>query len=178
MDKSVVLGLCGVARVGKTTTAELLKQRLKNQGHACVILAFAEPVKEIANYFGWDGKKDERGRKLLQQIGTDVGRNYNPSIWVDRWTQRATSFMQQGISVLTDDVRFQNEIHAIRSVGGLCLRLHPGCREIDGLVGELSGHKSEQPDQLHTDGVVNAEQTPDKVCDDILAVLENWYAKA
>lgn len=176
MEQAIILGLCGPAKVGKSTTAHLIKKKLFHEGYPCVILSFAEPVKEIAAYFGWDGRKDERGRKLLQQIGTDVGRTYNPDIWVNRWLQRATSFKEQGVSVLADDVRFANEAEAIRGIGGFCLRLDPGSRVIDGLSGELGQHVSENPNAVSVDGVIDASQSENNVCDAVLAALGGLYA--
>jgi len=96
-----VIGITGKAGAGKTYLADQLIQRANNQislhqwnskwavkmHHK--VLHFAEPVKEIAKTcFGWDGKKDERGRRLLQLIGTEVGRGYNPDIWVDKARNR------------------------------------------------------------------------------------------
>ena len=53
-----------------------------------VPFAFADDVKRIAyNYYDWDGKKNELGRKLLQDIGT-TGRNYNRDIWANKVIDR------------------------------------------------------------------------------------------
>ena len=70
-------------QVGKTTAADWLVAR-----HGFVKYALADPIKEIARTgFGWDGRKDARGRRLLQEIGT-VGRHYDPDLWLDRFAAR------------------------------------------------------------------------------------------
>ncbi len=80
-------------------------------------LAFADNIKTIAyDYFGWHGEKDERGRKLLQDIGTS-GRNYNEDIWVNhvnrllKWWASETADHQ--LAVVTD-IRYPNEIQRIK----------------------------------------------------------------
>lgn len=67
-------------QVGKTTCADYLVER-----HGYARYALADPIKEVArSYFGWDGAKDERGRRLLQQIGS-TGRAYDPALWLKRF---------------------------------------------------------------------------------------------
>jgi hypothetical protein len=69
------IAIGGRMQVGKTTAADRLVER-----HGFVKYALAGPIKEIARTgFGWDGQKDARGRRLLQEIGT-VGRNYAPDL--------------------------------------------------------------------------------------------------
>ena len=71
----------GRMQVGKTTAADRLVER-----HGFVKFALAAPIKDIAREdFGWDGRKDARGRRLLQEVGT-VGRNYRADMWLDRYT--------------------------------------------------------------------------------------------
>ena len=53
------------------------------------IISLAAPIKELAEeYFSWDGKKDKKGRRLLQVLGTEAGREYNENLWVDIAIQR------------------------------------------------------------------------------------------
>lgn len=162
MDKPMIVGLCGLAKVGKTTTARFVTHLLNETS---VVLSFATPVKDIALLFGWDGQKDQRGRKLLQQIGTDVGRTYDPDIWVNKLVDRAINHIRRGSFVVVDDVRFQNEIDAIRSMGGLVVLLDPGKRKLD-YSGEP--HESEQPYSLSVDHVVVTDKSPQEVAFDVV----------
>lgn len=137
-----ILGICGYARVGKTTTCAALLSQISDS----VIVPFADPVKQIASEcFGWDGVKDERGRRLLQLIGTEVGRSYNPNIWVDKWRLKVEKLLANNLTVLVDDVRFQNEIDCIHDMGGVVFRMRCLEREYK------YDHPSEMPTDLKVD---------------------------
>ncbi|HET6617196.1 MAG TPA: hypothetical protein VFH69_05245, partial [Gemmatimonadota bacterium] len=63
-QKPLRIAIGGRMQVGKTTAADRLVER-----HGFVKYALATPIKEIArSEFGWDGRKDPRGRRLLQEI--------------------------------------------------------------------------------------------------------------
>ena len=104
--------MSGKARSGKDTAAEVILEKYDG-----VPLAFANDIKTIAyDHYDWNGKKDELGRKLLQDIGT-TGRNYNRDIWVNdtidriQWWTRQSSGNQ--LAVVTD-TRYPNEIQQIK----------------------------------------------------------------
>ena len=79
-----VLLFAGSARHGKTTACEIVKAKLEAHKRRVLIINYADYLKFIAKeYFGWDGKKDEKGRTLLQWLGTDFVRNRYPTFWVD-----------------------------------------------------------------------------------------------
>lgn len=112
LAKPVVILVSGRAGVGKSTFARIAKEELYKRGYSVDIMAFAQGVKDCARqFFKWDGSKDERGRKLLQLIGTEVGRWYNPNIWVEYLKDH----IKTGVLGLTSDViiiddwRFINE---------------------------------------------------------------------
>lgn len=162
MDKPFIIGLCGYAQVGKTTTAMALSTLAEISNRGSQIISFADPVKRIARMFGWNGEKDEKGRRLLQQIGTEVGRSYNPDIWVKMWECEAAELISLKVSVIADDVRFQNEIDCIQSLGGKVFRLVSRSRGIR-LI-----HASEQPDSLKVDYDVPSDDTPENVAKQVL----------
>jgi adenylylsulfate kinase-like enzyme len=57
MNSKIVL-LSGTAESGKTTVANMLKERLEEDGKKCLIINFSDYLKFIAKaYFGWDGGK-------------------------------------------------------------------------------------------------------------------------
>lgn len=96
-------------QVGKTTAADHLVER-----HGFVKYALADPIKEIAaRGFGWDGLKDDRGRRLLQEVG-DVGRHYDPDLWLDRFAARLES--DRPLRTVVDDVRLEREVTYLRSL--------------------------------------------------------------
>ena len=115
----------GSAYSGKTTAANILVEMMANHNFEFVIIPFAKPLKDLArDYFGWDGKKDERGRRLLQTLGTEVGRKYDNDIWVKKWKLCAQSNFDAKRGVIVDDCRFDNELDAVRSFGGKVIRIH------------------------------------------------------
>jgi len=110
--KTVVILISGKAGSGKTTVANMLKTRLDGfEGITTFRYSLASPIKFMAKaYFGWDGEKDDRGRKLLQDVGK-VGREYDINIWVRHLLQQMDK--QAGLLpfnfVVVDDWRFENE---------------------------------------------------------------------
>lgn len=142
VERGFVVGFCGAAQVGKTTTAQAVRERIRGPS---VILPFAAPLKQLArDYFGWDGTKDARGRQLLQMLGTDVGRWWDENFWVKKWAGEADGLCSRGTSILVDDVRFQNEVDAIHSLGGFVVHLSHPTRGLSGLIGsDLALHASE-----------------------------------
>ena len=63
----------GKAEHGKTTASEILKKQLEELGYKVVITRYAYYLKDLATrYCGWNGQKDNGGRELLQQLGTDI----------------------------------------------------------------------------------------------------------
>ena len=79
-----VILVSGKAQNGKDTVAQIMATSLKSDGKHVLVTHYADLLKFICkNYFGWNGEKDEAGRRMLQYVGTDVIRNQNPSLWVD-----------------------------------------------------------------------------------------------
>ena len=58
--------LTGKAGCGKDTAYKIMK---KYANKSIKRYAFADPLKNIAYEAGWDGIKDEKGRKLLVSLG-------------------------------------------------------------------------------------------------------------
>ena len=61
-------------------------------------------------YYGWSGEKDEKGRELLQKLGTDLGRTNNPNVWVNCVKEIVKALQTEYDFVLIPDVRFPNEM--------------------------------------------------------------------
>lgn len=105
----------GKSTVGKIITSILQKQTDSKFGKV-LTMPFAEDVKRIAVEFNWDGKKDEKGRKLLQNVG-GIGREYDVNIWVRKvWNKMIPVLFEQPNNVLIcDDWRFPNEYEFLKS---------------------------------------------------------------
>lgn len=57
------IGLIGLAGSGKDTAAKALMKLGYRR------LAFADELKSLAFYFGWDGEKDEDGEHFCKSLG-------------------------------------------------------------------------------------------------------------
>lgn len=74
--------ISGKSASGKDTFANMLKEKYEAQNKKVLILHFADLVKFYAKqYWGWNGEKDEKGRALLQEIGTHIMRKYDDKYW-------------------------------------------------------------------------------------------------
>lgn len=137
-----LIGFCSPAMgSGKTTAARHLVD-----AHGFTRMAFATPLKAMtvamlqatgmpddevtARVFG-DRKEEPipavygmTSRQLQQLIGTEFGRDMiNPDIWVDLTMAAVRAALDQGKSVVIDDLRFKNEYEAIMAAGGECVRI-------------------------------------------------------
>lgn len=77
-EKSIIILVSGKAESGKDTACTYIYNELGLLRPRR--LAFAKPVKSFAALLGWDGKKDEKGRAMLQWLGDGI-RQFNPELW-------------------------------------------------------------------------------------------------
>ena len=57
------------------------RSALEADGNAVLVAHYGDLVKYVCKtFFGWDGEKDEKGRTLLQKVGTDAIRAALPEI--------------------------------------------------------------------------------------------------
>lgn len=124
-------------QVGKTTAADRLVER-----HGFVKYALAGPIKEIArSEFGWDGRKDARGRRLLQEIGT-VGRHYESDIWLERFAARLAA--EDPPRAVVDDLRLAREEEFLRRLGFVCVLITRAPRLVPDVAGgDTAAHETE-----------------------------------
>jgi hypothetical protein len=154
----MLIGLAGFAGAGKSTVAELLVRE-----HGFQERAFADPLKTgLAAFFGLSREQthgalkeqtDERWgvspRYLLQQLGTELLRDRlleaapdlapalgGGTLWVASF--RHWYEAKKGANVVVSDVRFQDEVDAIRALGGVVVL-------VDGVSAQAPmGHVSEK----------------------------------
>ncbi len=131
------ISLSGYAGSGKDAVADVLCSEF-----GFVRCSFAGPLKRIAReQFGWDGEKDDRGRRLLQVLGTEAGREYDPDIWVKHLLKEVAPS-----GCVVTDCRFPNELDALRGAGFTCLRVWRSG------VGPANAHPSETALDSHAGG--------------------------
>lgn len=140
-----VICISGKAGHGKDTAASLLKTALEDDGKTVLITHYADLLKYIcAAYFGWDGQKDEKGRGILQYVGTDVVRRKAPDFWVRFISNFLTLFDGEWDYVLIPDCRFPNEIDRLKADGFDVTSVRIRRPHYDnGLTEEQLGHPSE-----------------------------------
>jgi hypothetical protein len=108
----------GKAESGKDTCADIMRDILYEQGYRVLVVHNADLLKFICrNFFGWDGKKDQAGRELLQYVGTDRVRKQNPDYWIDFIVGVIDLFKSEFDWVIIPDTRFENEINRIKTAG-------------------------------------------------------------
>lgn len=140
-----VILISGKAQHGKDTTAGFLKEALEKQGQRVLICHYGDLVKYICkSFFGWNGKKDEAGRSLLQRVGTDVIRAQCEDYWVRFILEVLGFFPAEWDYVLVPDCRFPNEVHLPRFVSFNALHVRVVRPNFDnGLTEEQKNHPSE-----------------------------------
>jgi dephospho-CoA kinase len=98
--------ISGKALAGKSTTAKYLYEHLNLLTE---LAPLAQPIKdEAGDFFGWDGQKDERGRKLLQDIG-DAAINYDKYAFAKKVEDRVLNGVFMPYFVFIDDWRYPAE---------------------------------------------------------------------
>ena len=142
-----VVALTGAAGSGKSTAADYL---IRHHGYERV--KFADPLKDMMRAIGLSERyiegdlKEEptpwlRGktpRHAMQTLGTEWGRNcIGEDFWVFLWRMRCIDvIVGEDGRVVVDDCRFPNEAAAVRSLGGVIIKL-------EGRGGIAGAHASE-----------------------------------
>ena len=64
-------------------------------------------------------------RHIQQTLGTEWGRDcISPNVWLNMWKTKVKTSLQSGISVVCDDIRFPNEVEALKELGGVLICIH------------------------------------------------------
>ena len=157
-----IICISGRARHGKDTTASFLKEELETQGYKVLITHYADLLKYICKtFFNWDGVKDDKGRTLLQYVATDIVRAKEPNYWVNFLIGIFKLFESEWDYVLIADVRFPNEISALKDSGfNVSVVKIVRSNFNDGLTEAQRNHKSElSVDKIHPDILINNKST-------------------
>lgn len=130
MEGGIVIGISGFGGNGKTSVSDFFIQ-----AHGFKRVSFADPIRKMLMALGIEEddlrnpeKKNEPHPRLMgktpvqamETLGTAWGRDMiHPNLWVNH-------FMHSGQGrpfLICDDVRYANEVEAIRQMGGMNFKL-------------------------------------------------------
>ena len=175
----MIIGLSGYARSGKDSVAELL---VLNYGFKRV--AFADGIRQalvalnpligslrlndIVGEHGWEvAKSTEEVRRLLQVMGTEVGRKL---IHEDVWVWRLFNSINTDERIVIPDVRFPNEARMIEQNGGEVWRINRHNHK------PVNDHISEHAMDNHMfKRVVYNDGTLDDLADEVFMLMRHAF---
>lgn len=181
--RSAIVGMMGYAQSGKDTVAARLVA-----AHGFRRYAFADALKrvalgidpyvsvlddyrkvrlsEVVEQFGWEAaKRVPEVRRVLQHTGMTIRDQLGADTWVKEVTRL---FYAEDMPIVVTDVRFPNEVAAIRRKGGILVRVvRPG-------TGPVNAHASETAvDDIRPDWTF----TNDSTIPALHAAVDAWYAE-
>jgi cytidylate kinase len=131
----IIIGISGKIGSGKSTSADFLEKELISKGLRCQQLSFATRLKEtIATLcdtsnevqFTQDGKNtvDPILGKTYGELQQTLGEGLRNLLGWDIWIKLALDPQRDLDVVIIPDCRYKNEAQAIRSRGGLLVRIN------------------------------------------------------
>lgn len=156
-----IICITGKAQNGKSTAADILKELYESAELSTVMINYADYVKFVAyKHFNWNGEKDERGRSILQHVGTDLARQVNPDFWVNIVEMTVNTLFADADRIIIADCRFPNELeYWIRNEYNMTsLKIVRTGDFNDGMTEEQRNHPSETAlDDYPVDIIVEAQ---------------------
>lgn len=141
------IAITGKANSGKDTLSRMLVKETRivhNRYIYAKYMAFADPLKEMIrimfpdipkkNLYGSSKLRNEiipgafkdgnplTIRQLLIDLGTEVGRKYKESVWLDNFDSRFAE-VSPGNLVIVTDARFRNEFDHLKQLGFVMIKL-------------------------------------------------------
>lgn len=115
----IIIGLGNKARHGKNYAATQMALRCaQTYGKLATLYGFADSLKAHCRVAYGMRDKDA---PLLQMVGTELYRRMNPNIWVNVLIDTIREQAPE-VAIITD-VRFPNEADALKSLGGILVRV-------------------------------------------------------
>lgn len=143
--------ISGKAQHGKDTLGRAMKDHLESKGFKVLIAHYGDLLKYICKTFlDWNGKKDEAGRTLLQQVGTEVVRRQQPNFWVE-FIEKITKMMSDRWDyIIIPDARFPNEVYGLQKDDSVVIHI----RVVrDGFVSPLNEEQQHHLSETALDNV-------------------------
>lgn len=130
----MLIGLCGLARSGKDSFFNVIKENFEGNFHR---VAFADALKrelddlliKYTRISAFTEKEEEKEiiRPLLVTYGTHVRRKLNENCWIERVENNVKHHLKSGKFVFVTDVRYENELKWIHQMNGVSIYIEtPG----------------------------------------------------
>lgn len=123
-----IIGVSGLARSGKDSFYFLSRDKLSNKGIKSCRMAFADELKNECDEFlrsnlgissfTENNSEKEFIRPFLVTYGTHLRRKADPNCWISKIDSRVKEKQNTEKIIFVTDVRFENEIDWIHSLGG------------------------------------------------------------
>ena len=129
MSRVNLIGICGYAGVGKDTLGDILMDQYRENGVDSFKESFANEVRYdvdplLKKHLGISAFTENPKEKLLVRPllitwGTEIMREQvDPDYWVKRFKPTYEANLGGGAVTIMTDLRFENELEWINSVGG------------------------------------------------------------
>lgn len=155
-----IIGLTGYAQSGKDTIAQILVDK-----YGYTRIAFADKIRDfiyevnpmvgcsptgylqnLIKLVGWDAaKKEPQVRRLLQDLGVGARKVFGEEFWITQSLEPI--YNSSNNKFVITDVRFENEAHMVKSLGGQVWRVKRlGVNAVNEHVSEfeMDGYKVDQ----------------------------------
>lgn len=167
--------ISGKAQNGKDTSAEIFKNELVARGHSVLVIHQADLLKYICKaFFNWNGEKDEAGRTLLQQVGTNVIRKVEPDFWVNFIAKVTGFFKDTWDYIIIPDTRFPNELEKLKADDANVFHVRVIRKNFKSpLTEEQQRHPSETSlDGVESDFTLVNDKGIDDLCGSVVGILD------
>jgi alpha-L-fucosidase len=105
---SMILGIMGACGAGKTTITQAWLEREHASDYT--FMNFADSLKRVAVAHGWSGKKDDEGRKWLQDFSERYKAQHGELVFFDNALHDGLEQSVDKSILAYGDVRFSHEI--------------------------------------------------------------------
>lgn len=185
----IKVAFSGKANSGKDTVAELFVHCFLgiSEKNKAVSMALADPIKEMVkvmfpktnDYVLYGPSKNRMQvvpgaflegqpltyRKLLQHLGTEVGRGYKETVWLDVMDYKMEKAEKDGIDLfIIKDCRFVNEFLHLKNSGCVMIRVKRGEQLVMGHASEI---EQESIMDSEFDYIIDNNGTLDDLSDDV-----------
>ena len=104
----------------------------------------------------------------MQEIGTEVYRAIDSDYWVNQWKIMVEG-MKDNVVVIVDDVRFQNEFDAVKSLGGTVTRIVATNKEK--VVDEHQSEKEQEGFECDDEFKASSKEELERIVEEQLTIM-------